>query len=270
MANSKRAPLRARSRAPEDMRAPKGATVRAMKARAPKKSAQTVVVEEQIAEGEDPATVRLDGRRLSRRIEFTPRLVEHIRLRYEEAGDSLDVISRSIDIAKATLLRLVREQQWTRAPRGPRDLSPAARLLMETRALEDDAAPRAQDVSSQTASPHDASPDDTAAILDRLLRAVMRELAAVEAMRAEMKNTPQRPRDAIATAQTLANLTETLNKLQRMRCGLADQHHDDSDDLPTDIDARREALARRIEAFFASRPDEGLPAGVEPKRADGA
>ncbi len=169
MANSKRAPLRARSRAPEDMRAPKGATVRAMKARAPKKSAQTVVVEEQIAEGEDPATVRLDGRRLSRRIEFTPRLVEHIRLRYEEAGDSLDVISRSIDIAKATLLRLVREQQWTRAPRGPRDLSPAARLLMETRALEDDAAPRAQDVSSQTASPQDASPDDTAAILDRLL-----------------------------------------------------------------------------------------------------
>ena len=248
MANSKRAP--------EDMCAPK-------------KSAQTVVVEEQIAEGEDPATVRLDGRRLSRRIEFMPRLVEHIRLRYEEA-DSLDVISRSIDIAKATLLRLVREQQWTRAPRGPRDLSPAARLLMETRALEDDAAPRAQDVSSQTASPHDASPGDTAAILDRLSRAVMRELAAVEAMRAEMKNTPQRPRDAIATAQTLSTLTETLNKLQRMRCGLADQHHDDTDDLPTDIDARREALARRIEAFFASRPDEGLPPGVEPKRADGA
>jgi hypothetical protein len=55
-------------------------------------------------------------------------------------------------------------------------------------------------------------------------------------------------------------LTQTLQLIQRMRASAAleaertrkDNGHDD-DDLPADIDAFRDELARRIDAFVASR-----------------
>ncbi len=183
--------------------------------------AQTVAVEEQPAEGGNPATGRLDGRRLSRRIEFTPRLVEPRQpLRGDRANRSTAICRRPRHPG-ARSLRRIAGAEWTRAPRGPRDVRRRRGCCWRRRRWRN--LPRR--LKSEPAA---APPDDTAALLDRLLRAVARELTAVEAMRAEMKNTPQRPRDAIATAQTLSSLTETLNKLQRMRCGLADERHDDS------------------------------------------
>lgn len=252
---------RARLRAPEDTRASSRA------------SANPCAPENPCAP--DPAPEQSPPKRgWPAPVVYTEEALAEARRRYEQTDESLTSIAAGLGTSARTLQRIAQPAAWVRYERPPRDATPAARLLMEARALEDDAAPRAQDVSSQTAPPQDASSDDTAVLLDRLLRAVVRELAAVEAMRAEMKSTPQRPRDAIATAQTLSSLTETLNKLQRMRCGLADQdrdrNHDDSDDLPSDIDARRDALARRIEAFMASRPDADDAAGVERQRADGA
>jgi hypothetical protein len=52
--------------------------------------------------------------------------------------------------------------------------------------------------------------DDT---INRLHRAVLEELGAVEAMRARLKREPQNPADAERTARTLSSLTETLQKL---------------------------------------------------------
>jgi hypothetical protein len=91
--------------------------------------------------------------------------------------------------------------------------------------------------------------------------AVLKELATVEAMRAQLGSQPLRPLDAERTARTLNSLTETLAKLKRLRVGLPAQavSHED-DDVPEDIDEFRFELARRLEAFFKSRTEA---AGVE-------
>lgn len=267
----------------------KRAPARASKTRAPKRAAKTASVEEPMAEEEEAAPIRLDGRRLSRRIEFTPRLTEHIRQRYEEAGEGPDVIARGVGVAKATIQRLARERGWTRAAQGPRDLSPAAQLEVEARALaassvdapstltpisslqgggEKNAAPPEQEAAQPV---QEAVPIDIDEAIERLLRLVSREIGVYENLRATLKGEPQPQRAALKTAHNLASLTSTLDTLRRMRAGqIANNSHDDSDDIPTDIDALRDALARRIEAFMASRPDDGDAGGPESEGADGA
>jgi hypothetical protein len=86
---------------------------------------------------------------------------------------------------------------------------------------------------------------------------VLAELATVEAMRASLGPLPQRWTDAERTARTLGLLTQTLQHLQRLRAGRAGEARphddDDDDDMPADIDEFRRDLARRIDAFVASR-----------------
>jgi hypothetical protein len=87
---------------------------------------------------------------------------------------------------------------------------------------------------------------------------VLVELTTVEAMRAQLKALPRRPLDAERTARTLSSLTDTLQKLQRLRASAALSEkpiarNDDDDDMPADIDEFRIDLARRIDAFVASR-----------------
>jgi hypothetical protein len=105
----------------------------------------------------------------------------------------------------------------------------------------------------------------TAATVERLHRAVLEELAAVEVMRAQLKRTPQKPADAERTARTLSSLTETVHKLNRMSSGLPQSGQDDDDDFPRDLDEFRNELARRIDAFVASRTEPGdADAGADP------
>ena len=103
------------------------------------------------------------------------------------------------------------------------------------------------------------------AAIERLERAVLAELATVEAMRASLGPLPQRWTDAERTARTLSLLTQTLQHLQRLRAGGARgvrSHHDNyDDDMPEDIDAFRYELARRIDAFVASRTGAGGAGG---------
>lgn len=113
------------------------------------------------------------------------------------------------------------------------------------------------DAPRQDQTAPDAPLADT---IDRLQRAVLEELATVEAMRAQLSKLPRRPPDAERTARTLSTLTDALQKLQRLRCGVPFSEPDD-DDMPEDIDEFRFELARRIEAFVASR--------TEPSGADG-
>jgi hypothetical protein len=73
---------------------------------------------------------------------------------------------------------------------------------------------------------------------------------------------PEAPLGAGRTARTLALLTQTYQHIQRLRAGerLGARPHggiDDDDDMPADIEEFRFELARRIEAFVASRTDAG-------------
>ena len=90
-------------------------------------------------------------------------------------------------------------------------------------------------------------------LVARLRRAVLNELAVVESLRERLKNEPQGPVAAERTARTLSTLTDTLQKPQRLQCAVPANGPDH--DMPADIDAFRDELARQIEEFVESRSD---------------
>src|SRR5262249_50405400 len=98
-----------------------------------------------------------------------------------------------------------------------------------------------------------AAPMDTAAAIERLERLVEAEIAAEEALRAQLGSMPRKPSEAARAARTLATLTQTLHALARLRCGIPADVERDDDDLPADIDEFRRELARRIRVFVQSR-----------------
>jgi hypothetical protein len=192
----------------------------------------------------------------SRRYAYTPELLAHGRHRFEHTEDSVPDIAVEFGIHKTTLLRLARREGWVRYAPPPRDVSGATRLLAQVEALAEAHAPEAA-AESEPPKPADAPASAGVVIADveSALETVRTELATVKRMRERMKHQPQSPLDAERTARTLSSLTQTMHRLQRMRCGTPEVGlHDD--DMPSDIDAFREALAQRIEAFLASRGDE--------------
>jgi len=104
-------------------------------------------------------------------------------------------------------------------------------------------------------------------MIDDLEREVAAELAAARTLREQLMGMPRRVRDGETTARTLAGLSQTWQTLQRIRCTMPQSRpNEDDDDIPKDIDAFREALARKIEAFMESRPDEDFAEDVDAPR----
>lgn len=218
---------------------------------------------------------------------YTPALLASLKHDVEETDIPLPAVGKKHGISKRTLLRLSDREGWKKRSERLRDLPPAARLLSEATALltergatqqaglnrhpEVPAAGGPRRATAQTGpSSFEArdlrslAPQDdgdrfademnapTTAIA-RIERLVEKELDAEEAVRAQLGPLPRNPADAERTARTLSTLTQTLHALQRLRSGLGFQSHDDDDDIPRDIDEFRRELARRIDAFVASR-----------------
>ena len=98
---------------------------------------------------------------------------------------------------------------------------------------------------------------DAASIVPRLQSAVIRVLPAIEATIARLAAGPQHPREMEQAARALGALMRTLRELN----ALLSQHNaqagaDLYDDMPADMDAFREQLARRLEAIMASPADD--------------
>ena len=210
---------------------------------------------------------------------YTPELLANGRQRYERTDEQIAAIAADFQIHPGSLRRLARRLGWVRYNMTPRDLPAAARLLAQAQELEALPMPPRGGIADPY-KPHapvplipdpDASPplagggkrrpatDEEAhgfdvTVIARLERQVMEELATVEAMRAQLKGLPRRPRAAETTARTLTILTDTLQRLQRLRC-VVPQTGQTDDDFPTDLDEFRDELARRIDAFVASRTD---------------
>jgi len=101
-------------------------------------------------------------------------------------------------------------------------------------------------------------------IVPRLQSAVARVLPAIEATIARLASSAHQPRDMEQSGRTLGALTRTLRELNTLLA----QHNArldaaspavaavPFDDMPEDIDTFRINLARRIEAFVASRTSE--------------
>jgi len=193
------------------------------------------------------------------RYTYTPERLADGQRRYEQTPESLASIAADFGVHETTITRLAREKKWVRYAAPPRDLSRAAKLAAEARALVLACEAAMQQPPGEPASgnrPDLASIDESAV---RIHATVLEELAAVEAMRRQLNAAPQRPADAERTAHTLTHLTRTVHNLQRIqhRAQQTDSAHDDPS---ADIDEFRRELARRIAAFMESRPD-GEPAG---------
>jgi alkylhydroperoxidase family enzyme len=188
-------------------------------------------------------------------------------------------------------------------PRGQRvrALPPAMRLLQEaTRRLKAAAPPNADVGRNKRGEAERIAPDDAERVADvaggamrcaycalrahteppspfsdasaiaRLERLIEQELAALEATRAELGALARAPIDAERCARILSILTQTLQRLMRLRAGAAPEQGSsyDDDDMPTDMDGFRNELARRIRALVQSWTGEGVCGAVE--SADGA
>jgi hypothetical protein len=88
----------------------------------------------------------------------------------------------------------------------------------------------------------------------RFIRIVTAHIDEFEAVRRDGKLLPKHH---LQTARALSILTEAFNRLQRLRASLNGPSHDDIADMPADLDAFRDDLARRIDAFIESRADAG-------------
>jgi hypothetical protein len=193
---------------------------------------------------------------------FTSELLADARRRYEQTSEPLYLIAADLGIHRSTFSVFALREGWVRHRPAPRELSAASRLLKQTEKLEAESlalwhAPAAKDDGQESAIPGPAclaGPADMTASIEWLHREVRGQIAAVEALRARMRGTPQTGHEAAVIARTLVALTGALHKLQRMACGVQ-QPGSDHDDFPTNIDELRDELARRIEAFMESRPD---------------
>jgi hypothetical protein len=192
--------------------------------------------------------------------------LKHGRYRYEETDEYVHLIAQDFGVSRSRLYDLATQWGWRkRSDRPPRPLPVEQRLLME--ASDAAAKPPNVPVASSPAPEAEAPPaPDTGNVVERLQRAVEKELAAVELMRAQYGPLPQPPLDAERTARTLQTLTETLFKVQNLRASeKSTTGPDDYDDLPRDPDEFRRELARRIRVFVRSRRDRAIPpAGESP------
>jgi hypothetical protein len=112
------------------------------------------------------------------------------------------------------------------------------------------------------------SDSDPAAIVPRLQSAVARVLPAIEATIARLAGGAHHPRDMEQASRALGALTRTLRELNALlaqhNARLDAAHPSYDDELPDgydNIDDFRNDLARRIDAFIASRSEDGAEPG---------
>src|SRR5947209_1642309 len=147
----------------------------------------------------------------------------------------------------------MRRWHWTRrrppiAAEGPPATEPSEQVTLAP-ALTPAGMPAPSAASEQ-------APAEPAEIVPRLKGAVARVLPAIDATLGKLAAGPMHPREMERAVRTLTALTRTLRELNE----LLDQHQPSggrtNDDYPEDIDAFRIDLARRIDAFVASQPDD--------------
>src|SRR5262249_20141151 len=160
-----------------------------------------------------------------KRLLFTPGALAHAHRRYEQTESSLEDIAIDLGVVRNTVRDIARREGWVRYVPPARGLTRtvlntqaidlAAQMFATQRAL----AQAGQSADDRNGSPNihsSAAPPELTETVERLYRAVLEELAAAEALRAQLGSDPQSPQHAERTARILSSLTETLQKLQRL------------------------------------------------------
>lgn len=220
---------------------------------------------------------------------YTEKLLATLRNRYENTDQTILSIAAEFDIGSRNLQRLVTKHRWAKRSKRVRDVPRAQRLLEEAKALAADLPPPERERSDcQRIRPAWAGPipreetptptlplsgEGSLSAIDRIEALVVKEIEAEETVRKLFRGKRRVATTSERNARTLATLTQTLHALQRLRAGsLPEQETLTDDDTPHDIDEFRRDLARRIDAFVASRTDAGDAdenSGVTPVGAAG-
>jgi hypothetical protein len=204
----------------------------------------------------------------------TDTLVVAVQDRYENTDQPLDAIGAEFGISGRTVSRMANEHGWKKRSERVRNLPTAMQLLEEAKGLatnSQEAPPKPEETPTLTLP---LSGGGNLSAKDRLEALVIQQIEAEEIKRSLYAGKRRAKTTDDRCARTLATLTQTLHTLQRLRAGENPEHesgNDDFDDRPRDINEFRRDLARRIEAFVASRTDggdAGGDAGLKPM--DGA
>lgn len=202
--------------------------------------------------------------------EPTPEAWAQIRHAYENTDQPLAHICAEFEVSVPTVRYRMKRWGWTRRkPFVPRQ-QPAAAAQQEMAIFSpapDHPTPPALANTSAVAPPPTGEGNDTN-IVPRLQAAVARVLPAIETIIARLAGGNISSDGLEKAGRALGALTRTLRELN----GLLTQHNTKPDGFrceycdmpPEDADAFRENLARRIEAFLASRED---PESIQPGSA---
>ncbi|MDC7787588.1 hypothetical protein PQJ75_24420 [Rhodoplanes sp. TEM] len=165
-------------------------------------------------------------------------MLRSLRCCVEQTDASPHAIAKAHGLPPSTVRDLIRREGWRR----PGEPAPEA---------EDPAAT----ASAAAEAEPPAVPED---LVERLERAVAREIAVLEASRRVPPRRAGSAADTERVVRSLERLTDTLAKVRRMREPAAS---DPDDDLPRDIDEFRRVLARRIEQIVRGGTDGDAAGG---------
>jgi CRP-like cAMP-binding protein len=89
-------------------------------------------------------------------------------------------------------------------------------------------------------------------LIERVTRAIERELSLIEIIVGGNHLKPQQRTEAERRARTLASLARTLGEVTRLRAGQQKAKPADDDAVPRDLDEFRRTLSRRLEQLVAA------------------
>jgi hypothetical protein len=206
---------------------------------------------------------------------YTDSVRARARRLYEDTDQPIRSIAAELGIGDNTLQRMKISDSWARRCERLRGLPVALQLLEQTKVLAA-SGPHPSRLGAARLAPSGQSPragsqDDGArpiptlplaeggsqSPIDQIEALVVNAIADEKAARTQFVGQRHSATASERSARTLATLTQTLRALQQMRTGkpLEPEMNDDDDDIPRDLDEFRIDLARRIDAFVASRTD---------------
>jgi hypothetical protein len=181
------------------------------------------------------------------KLEIPPALRAEGQRLYEQTLTPLHEIAAMMGICRATLRNRIREWGWVRR----RQPSRALDLLQAVRGAAV-ASTSAGDGGEAAAAP--VTPERRAALAARIVGVIEREMDAIERVLVTVR--PKDQAEGERSTRVLASIAQTLREtaaLIQPEQPMTPPHEADDDPLPGDIDAIRDALAQRIEAFVAGR-----------------